>query len=203
MKRLTFTTNEQIVAAVAEAHDVVRGGGVLLLPTESFYGLGADVFSEAGIARICVMKDRTPELGLPVLCADWQQIVELVDVPERFRVRLSRIWPAPLTVVLPARNETAAARAGTLAVRIPAHEALRALLYRTGPLTGTSANRHGRPPCTEIDEVLGSLIEDPDLVLDAGSAPGGEPSTLVDLTGIEPRLLRPGKRRWEDPGPVL
>jgi L-threonylcarbamoyladenylate synthase len=149
------------------------------------------------------MKDRAPELGLPVLCADWQQIVELVDVPERFRVKLSRIWPAPLTVVLPAKKKTAAARAGTLAVRIPAHEALRALLYRTGPLTGTSANRHGRPPCTEIDEALGLLIEDPDLVLDAGPTPGGEPSTLVDLTGVEPRLLRPGKRLWEDPGPIL
>jgi len=202
MKRLTFTSNRQVTAALAEAHDVVKSGGVLLIPTESYYGLGADVFCEASIARICTMKHRARELGLPVLCADWQQLVELVDVPDRFRVKLSRIWPAPLTAILPARRETAAARAGTLAVRIPGHDALRALIYRTGPLTGTSANRHGRPACTETDEALGSLVEAPDLVLDAGPTPGGEPSTLVDLTGVEPRLLRPGKMLWEDPSPV-
>lgn len=203
MKRLAFTTTTEISAALAEAQDVVHVGGVLLLPTESFYGLGADALSGVGIARIRRMKGRTPELGLPILCADWQQLEELVEVPDRFRIKLSRIWPAPLTVVLPAKIETAAARAGTLAVRIPAHDGLRALLYRTGPLTGTSANRHGRPPCTEMDGALRSLIEVPDLGLDAGPTAGGEASTLVDLTGVEPRLLRVGKRPWEDLDPVL
>ncbi|MEJ2190016.1 MAG: Sua5/YciO/YrdC/YwlC family protein, partial [Acidobacteriota bacterium] len=86
----------------------------------------------------------------------------------------------------------AAARAATLAVRIPVHTLLRALLYRVGPLTGPSANYHDGPPCTDVDQALGSLDGAPDLVLDAGTTAGGEPSTLIDLTAPEPRVLRRG-----------
>jgi tRNA threonylcarbamoyl adenosine modification protein (Sua5/YciO/YrdC/YwlC family) len=138
---------------------------------------------------------------MPVLCADWQQVERLVEVPERFRVKLSRIWPAALTVVLAVREPLPAAAGGTLAVRIPGHPALRALLYRSGPVTGTSANGHGRPPCVTIDDAVGSLTSEPDLALDAGRTAGGDPSTIVDLTGDRPRVVRPGRVRWEDPSP--
>jgi L-threonylcarbamoyladenylate synthase len=199
MKAVDFATSEQVSAALAVANEVVAQGGVLLLPTESYYGLGADPMNAAGVGRVCELKERSPKLGLPVLCADWEQLQRLVRVPDRFRVKLSRLWPAALTVVLSTEADTLAAKEGTLAVRIPAHDALRALLYRTGPLTGTSANQHGLPPCTEAAKALRSLVGVPDLVLDAGPTPGGEPSTLIDLTGAEPRLLRPGAGRWEDP----
>jgi L-threonylcarbamoyladenylate synthase len=78
---------------------------------------------------------------------------------------------------------------------------LRAVLYRAGALTGTSANRHGSPPCVDPDEALASLLSPPDLVLDGGRTPGGAASTLVDLTGAEPRLLREGAVAWQEPYP--
>lgn len=203
MRRLPFSEPEEIVAAVLVAADVVADHGVLLLPTESFYGLGADPACADSVARICAMKERPSGLGLPVLCADWQQLESLVTVPGRFRVKLSRLWPSALTVVLPSTAGLAAALGSTLAVRIPAHAPLRALLYRVGPLTGTSANRHGDPPFSTADGAIDSLTEVPDLVLDGGPTPGGEPSTVVDLTGENPAILRPGAGAWEDPIPDL
>ncbi len=202
MKRLPFTQPDEIITATKMAAEVVAAGGVILLPTESYYGLGADPLQADGVARVCAMKGRAPELGLPVLCASWEQLEMLVQVPERYRVRLSRLWPAPLTAVVPSNVATTASRDGTLAVRIPAHASLRALLYRTGPLTGTSANRHGHPPCTTPDAALASLLGAPDLVLDAGPTVGGEPSTVVDLSEENPRVLRSGACPWNDPNPV-
>ena len=202
MKRLPFNQPDEIITATRVAAEVVAAGGVVLLPTESYYGLGADPLQADGVARVCAMKERATELGMPVLCADWEQLEMLVQVPEGFRVKLSRLWPAPVTVVVPSTVATTASRDGTLAVRIPAHASLRALLYRTGPLTGTSANRHGRPPCTTPDAALASLLEAPDLVLEAGPTAGGEPSTVVDLSEETPRVLRFGAYAWDDPNPV-
>jgi L-threonylcarbamoyladenylate synthase len=188
---------------VREAADVVADGGVIMIPTESFYGLGVDPRRSEGVARIGAMKNRAADMGLPVLCSDWQQIESLVTVPEEYRVRLSRLWPAALTVILPSTTEFPAGCGNTLAVRIPSHDALRALLYRVGPLTATSANRHGDGPYTTVSGALGSLASHPDLVLDAGPTAGGEPSTLVDLSGQEPTILRPGPVLWEYPYPGI
>jgi tRNA threonylcarbamoyl adenosine modification protein (Sua5/YciO/YrdC/YwlC family) len=201
MIRLPFVEPGDVVEAVEASGATVSQGGVLLLPTESFYGLGADPWSEVGVERVFSLKARPGELGLPVLCADWQQVESLVVVPGSFRVKLARLWPAALTVVLPIVDEVPAARSGTLAVRIPAHTELRALLYRLGPLTGTSANRHGVPPSTTVDGALASLVEPPDLALDAGATAGGQTSTLVDLSRGEPEILRPGACVWEEPYP--
>lgn len=201
MIRLPFVEAADVVEAVQSAAATVSDGGVLLVPTESFYGLGADPLNEAAMRRIFLMKERPPELGLPVLCADWQQLEALVAVPSRFRPKLSRLWPAALTVVLPILSAVPAAQGGTLAVRIPGHAGLRALLYGVGPLTGTSANRHGDPPFTTVDGALASLAEAPDLALDGGATAGGVVSTLVDLTGSEPEILRPGACPWEEAYP--
>ncbi|HSO22680.1 MAG TPA: L-threonylcarbamoyladenylate synthase [Chondromyces sp.] len=201
MKVLPFRAPDEVTAAVRPVAEVVATGGVVLIPSESFYGLAADPRSAAARKRVDALKGRPSELGLPVLCADWQQLESLVVVPERFRVKLSRVWPAALTVVLPAKLELAAARGATLAVRIPAHRELRALLYRVGPLTGTSANRHGASPCTTADDALRSLAGMPELALDQGPTAGGLASTLVDLTGAEVRVLRAGPVPWEDPCP--
>ncbi len=197
MKRLRFLEGEDVVNAAREVTRVIRRGGTVLIPTESFYGLGADPASPEGVAAVYRLKARPKGMPLPVLVADWQQLESLVVVPEAHRVRLSRTWPAPLTVVLPARIPIpAAAGTDTLAVRIPAHDRLRALLYLTGPLTGTSANRHGRSPSVSSDTALASLAGHPELVLDGGVTGGGQPSTLVDLTGPDPRVLRAGSVPW-------
>jgi tRNA threonylcarbamoyl adenosine modification protein (Sua5/YciO/YrdC/YwlC family) len=201
MIRLPFVEPGDVADAVETAGAAVARGGVLLLPTESFYGLGTDPLNEPGVTRIFALKSRPAELGLPVLCADWKQLESLVVVPERFRVKLARLWPAALTVVLPTVDNVPAARGDTLAVRIPGHTELRALLYRIGPLTATSANRHGDPPSTTVDGAVESLGEAPDLVLDGGATAGGEVSTLVDLSQGEPEILRPGPCAWDEPYP--
>lgn len=201
MIRLPFVEPGDVVEAVESAGTTIRQGGVLLLPTESYYGLGADPWNEVGVKRVFAMKARPAELDLPVLCADWQQVEALVVIPEKFRIKLARLWPAALTVVLPTVDDVPAARSGTMAVRIPAHAELRALLYRLGPLTGTSANRHGDLPSTTVDGALASLVEAPDLVLDAGATAGGMTSTMVDLSRGEPEILRLGACAWEEPYP--
>jgi L-threonylcarbamoyladenylate synthase len=199
VKRLPFSDHEHVLEAARAASEVVSAGGVVLLPTETFYGLGVAVQDVAAVARVFEMKQRPREVALPVLCADWDQLGLLVEVPDQHRARLSRIWPAALTAVLPCRGKTAVAQGGVLAVRIPRHAMLRAMLYRVGPLTGTSANRHGDPPCVVPEEALRSLAAPPDLVLDAGETPGGPPSTVVDLSSDEARVLRPGAVSWETP----
>ncbi len=196
MKRLRFVEREELSAAVAAAAEIVTAGGVVLLPTESYYGLGVDPRRADAVARVFAAKGRPGDRALPVVCSDWQQIEALVRIPDRHRVRLGRIWPAALTVAAACRDIVPAAAGSTLAVRIPGHAMLRALLYRIGPLTATSANRHGSPPCATVEDALASLVEEPDLVLAAGQLPGGEVSTMVDLSGSEPVVLRRGPVAW-------
>lgn len=197
MKRLPFVESDEIRTALAAAAEVVAAGGVVLIPSESFYGLGADPRHRGAVDRVLELKGRPADLGLPVVCCDWQQLESLVVVPSRHRVKLSRLWPAALSVVVRAREPVPASRDDTLAVRIPDHENLRALLYRAGPLTATSANRHGEPPSVRVGAALTSLDGEPDLVLDGGELAGGRPSTMVDLTTDEGRVLRFGAVGWE------
>ncbi len=197
MKRLPFAESEDVKAALETAVEVAAAGGVVLIPTESFYGLGADPRNAAAVERVLGLKGRPEALGLPVVCCDWSQLEQLVEIPAEHRVKLSRVWPAALSVVAVERSSTPAGRSGTLAVRIPDHDVLRVLLYRTGPLTATSANGHGEPPCTVVDEALASLHGEPDLVLDGGALPGGRVSTMVDLAADKGRVIRPGAVGWE------
>jgi L-threonylcarbamoyladenylate synthase len=198
MKRLPFFDDEHAAAAASPVARVVAAGGVVLFPTETFYGLGVDPSLPDAVARVYDLKGRPHGIPLSVVCADWQQFEKLVEVPDAYRVRLSRIWPGPLTVILRSRHELPASAAGTLAVRIPGHAMLRAVLYSSGPLTATSANRHGDPECREVAVALASLAESPDLVLDGGPTAGGRPTTVVDLTGESPRVVRSGDLSWEE-----
>jgi tRNA threonylcarbamoyl adenosine modification protein (Sua5/YciO/YrdC/YwlC family) len=196
MKRLPLTCADEVPAAAAAAAEVIRDGGVVLIPTETFYGLGAAPDSQNAISKIFALKDRPRQMALPVLCSDWSQVESLAEIPEIFRVRLSRTWPGPLTVILPCRRQIAATTADTIAVRIPGFALLRALLYQVGPLTGTSANLHGKPAATDADQALASIAGSPDLVLDGGTCPGGLASTIVDISGDAPKVLRPGPASW-------
>jgi len=199
MKRLPFAESRDVKAALETASAVVAAGGVVLVPTESFYGLGVDPRNVDAVDKILALKGRPDSLGLPVVCCDWNQLEQLVEIPSKHRAKLSRVWPAALSVIAAERSPTPAGRSGTLAVRIPDLDVLRALLYRTGPLTATSANGHGEPPCTTVDEALGSLVGVPDLVLDGGVLRGGRVSTMVDLAVEDGRVVRPGAVGWEQP----
>lgn len=201
MPRLPFRSPADLPAAVAAARDVLAGHGVIALPTETFYGLSVDPADAPAVARLVALKGREADKRLVVIGAAFSQLAELVEIPAELERWLRTVWPAPLSVVLPSRRRLAAAGA-TLAVRVPDHELLRALLERTGPLTSSSANRSGEPPATSADAVDRAFGDRLDLLLDGGATPGGLPSTLIDACGKELRVLRAGAWRTAPDGIV-
>ncbi len=200
MRVLPFHQQDDLAAAAPQVERCLAEAGVVLLPTETFYGLACNPYSEEAVSRVLELKDRPRDMPLPVLAADWAQVDRLTVVPECWRDRLQTLWPGPITVVLPARQALPASLEATVAVRIPGHGLLRNLLAVTGPLTGTSANRHGDRPADDVAGAIRSLVGDPDLALDGGQSPGGKPSTLVDLTGVMVRILRQGPEVWDQSG---
>lgn len=192
---------EDILASQEEllrVRELFARGGVAAIPTETFYALAADPRSERGVGRIFEIKGRDDGKPLLTLFSDRSQLVALgvaadPAAPDRF----FRIWPAPLTVVLPLTAPIAASRsAPALAVRMPADAALRELLSAVGALTGTSANRSGRPALDDPDDVAEQFGAELDLLIDGGQTPGGEPTTLVDATQEPPVVLRLGAFPW-------
>jgi L-threonylcarbamoyladenylate synthase len=178
--------------------EAVRGGGVAVIPTETFYALAADPRSEPGIARIFEIKGRDDGKPLLTLFSDRSQLAALgvAADPSTFD-RFFRIWPAPLTVVLSLTAPIAASRGvPALAVRMPADASVRELLSAVGPVTGTSANRSGAHALSDPDEVAAALGGDLDVLVDGGRTPGGQPSTLVDATQDPPVVLRAGAFPW-------
>lgn len=179
-------------APVEPLRALLDRGGVLAIPTESSYGLAADPWNPEGIARVYRLKGRDAGKALPLVAADLTQVAALgVDPESPELARLARVWPAPLSAVLPVAGElpvaadlVAAALDGTVAVRIPAHAGLRGLLAALGrPLTATSANRSGEPPVLDPDEAERLLAGEDAAVVDGGRLPGGPPSTLVRFVG--------------------
>jgi L-threonylcarbamoyladenylate synthase len=173
-------------------------GGVAAVPTETFYALAADPLSETGVRRVRQIKGRDDGKPLLVLFGARRQLEPLGVAASAGRLdALFRIWPAPLTAVLPLRAPIPASLgSSTLGVRLPDHERLRELLARTSAVTGTSANRSGEEPCTRADEVARIFGDEIDVLVDGGRTPGGAPSTVVDATVDPPRVLRAGAFPW-------
>ena len=195
----------ELLASPGELSDFRRlllDGGVAAIPTETFYALAADPRSDAGVARIFRIKGRDDGKPLLTLFSDRSQLAALgVSADPATLDRFLRIWPAPLTVVLPLSEEIAASRsAPALAVRMPADAAVRELLSGVGPLTGTSANRSGAPALADPDEVAAALGDDLDVLVDGGRTRGGQPSTVLDATRTPPVVLRAGAFRWPPAG---
>lgn len=175
--------------------ELLNRGGILALPTESSYGLGADPRSARGVQAIYELKGRESGKALPVVAGDVGQLATLgVDAADEAVAPFVSCWPAPLTVIAPiARPLPAAAGESSLAVRIPAHEPLRELLRAVGPLTATSANRAGEPPILDPQDLAPLLSGVDAVIVDGGVLPGGPPSTLVELRGGALRVLRNGR----------
>jgi L-threonylcarbamoyladenylate synthase len=169
---------------LTRAAQLLRGGGVVAFPTETVYGLGADASDDIARRRIYKIKGRPVGMPLILMAAAESQLIGWVHLDSRAEEIIRRWWPGPLTVILHALG------GGTLGVRIPKHAVALELLRASGPLMTTSANLHGKEPAMTADEA-GEL---PDLsaVLDGGRAPGGTASTVLDLTGPEPHILREG-----------
>ncbi len=172
-------------------------GSVLLMPTDTIYGLHALAQDAVAVERIGAIKGREDTKPFIVLAASIEQLLPLgvVAEPETLGA-LASLWPAPLTAILPLVAPIPASRgASTLAVRIPALDWLRALIARTGPLVSTSANRSGEPPVENPDFLTVEFQKQVDAVVDGGVL-RGEPSMIVDLTSSEPRLVREGERSF-------
>jgi L-threonylcarbamoyladenylate synthase len=196
-ERLVVDPRRPDPAALETAARVLRRGGLVALPTETFYGLGAHAFDPAAVARIFELKSRPAEKPLLVL-VDSLAMAERVtrEFSAQARRLATRYWPGPLTLVLPAHPSVPAALTagtGTIGVRLPGHAVARALVAALGaPVTAPSANPHGGESPRTADEVIAALGRGIDLVLDAGATPGGPASTILALTGAAPAVLRPG-----------
>lgn len=171
--------------------------GVVGYPTDTLYGLGARIDREAALRRVFEIKGRPADVPLTVAVASVpliRDVAQLTDSARRFLEHL----PGPVTLILP-RQETVSdlvtAGGGTVGVRVPRDETALALLRRTGPLTATSANRHGEPPARDANEAETALADRVDYYLTGRSAATGVASTIVDCTGATARILREGALR--------
>jgi L-threonylcarbamoyladenylate synthase len=189
--------------ALQEAAKWIRMGGLVAVPTDTLYGLAADPFHADAVSRLFTVKGRAEGRALPLIAADADQILSrLGPLPPAGRRLAGKFWPGPLTLLI--RAPVALARGvtggtGTVGVRVPAHDIARAICRAADrPITATSANRSGQPATADPALVERTLGEDVDLLIDAGPSPGGAPSTIVDVTGSTPRLVRAGAVSWDD-----
>jgi L-threonylcarbamoyladenylate synthase len=187
----------EVPMEVEEAARVVRAGGLVAFPTETFYGLGADALDAEAVSRVFRAKGRPPDKPLLILVDSVTMVSTIAaSVPPLAARLMARHWPGPLTLVLPARPglpPALTAGTGTIGVRLPGHALARALVRAVGsPVTAPSANPHGAASPRTAAEVAAALGVAVDLILDGGITAGGAPSTLVDVTGPRARILRAG-----------
>ena len=201
------TPKEDIKEGIDQALIFLRAGGVVVFPTDTLYGLGADVFSANAVERIFQIKLRPAGLALPVLVSSWEQALSVTrgapDLARKLAHKLAgRFWPGPLTLVLPKSESLPPGVIGgmdTVAVRMPNHPVALELIKKLGrPITGTSANRSGEQDLSTIDDVIADLGNDVDYIIKAGPAPVGASSTVVDVTTDTIRLIRQGALPFQD-----
>jgi len=171
--------------------------GVIVYPTETFYGLGASIFSRKAIQRIYRLKKRIPSKPLPIVISDFQMLEDIVvGVPPLFQPIVSKLWPGPLTIVLkgaPHLPEELKGASGSIGVRLTGYPWLRALVRHAGfPITATSANLTGEREISQPGKVIDVFRGKVDLIVDGGKTEGKIASTVVDLTGKNPSLIREG-----------
>lgn len=182
--------------AVAEAAALLRQGYLVVFPTDTLYGVGADAFNEAAVGRLYQAKQRDLAKGIPILLADVADLDGVVgEIPPVAHSLMERYWPGPLTLVLPKSDRLPANLSPNegVAVRIPDHETARRVIRAAGGAVATSsANMSGQPPARTAQAALAALESVVAAVLDGGPAAYGLPSTVLDCTVSPPRLLRAG-----------
>jgi L-threonylcarbamoyladenylate synthase len=188
---------EDIRQQIEKGIEIIRQGGVIAFPTDTVYGLGAGVYKESGIQRIFDIKHRPSEMALPILLADASQIHEVAKELPPYAWRLIKEFlPGGLTLVVfrtKVVKDLITGGGDTVAIRIPDHPVPRALIKGSGmPVIGTSANVSGKPPVLTAQEVRNEIGESVDLIIDGVPVPSGKESTVVDVTGDVPVILRIG-----------
>ena len=192
----TFDVRDSHDEGVAAAVLALRRGELAVLPTDTVYGIAADAFSPAAVARLLDAKGRGRDLPVPVLVGSPRTLDGLAEtVSPVARALVERFWPGPLTLVVRAAPSLAwdlGETRGTVAVRMPLHPTALAVLAETGPLAVSSANRSGQPPAADAADAQEQLGDSVAVYLDAGPVGDPVPSTILDLTGSRPTLLRVG-----------
>jgi len=186
----------QLLQGIAEAEAALRRGELVVLPTDTVYGIAAEAFDPVAVDGLLKAKGRGRDMPPPVLVGTVRAAMALVmDLADTGKDLIDEFWPGGLTIVCrssPTLVWDLGETKGTVAVRMPLHHVALDLLKKTGPLAVSSANVSGQPPATTVDEAMEQLGTSVSVYLDAGPCPGDLPSTIVDLTGSVPRLLRPG-----------
>ncbi|UQX09593.1 L-threonylcarbamoyladenylate synthase [Candidatus Mycobacterium methanotrophicum] len=198
---------EQRSRGIEAAVGAVRNGRLVVLPTDTVYGIGADAFDSAAVAALLSAKGRRRDMPVPVLVGSWHTIEGLaLMVPQSTRDLIRAFWPGALSLVVrqaPSLQWDIGDARGTVMLRMPLHPVAIELLREVGPMAVSSANISGRPPAVNVDvarDQLGELVE---VYLDAGPSAQQAASTILDLTGPEPRMLRPGPVSAESIAAVL
>jgi L-threonylcarbamoyladenylate synthase len=194
---LTVNASQPEDKPMVLAAEVIQAGGVIVYPTETLYGIGANAWDGAAIAKVRVIKRREGKKPILVIVKDEQQLSMLTnEVSPEARKLIAKFWPGPLTLVFKATKEVPAVLTqglGTIGVRIPSSPVCLRLLELCGcPLTSTSANLSGGPSLHEVPDIKRAIPRGVDLFLDAGKLTPVLPSTVVDMCVSPPRLLREG-----------
>jgi len=192
----TYDVTEHAAVGVVQAVAALQRGDLVVLPTDTVYGIAADAFSPDAVDRLLAAKGRGRDMPVPVLVGDARGLSGLAaDVTEQMHALVEAHWPGPLTLIVPAAPSLVwdlGETRGTVAVRMPQHPVALDVLSSTGPLAVSSANRTGSPPpvtAAEAERQLGVSVA---VYLEAGSSGEAVASTIVDLTGERPRVRRTG-----------
>ncbi|HWR46160.1 MAG TPA: L-threonylcarbamoyladenylate synthase [Pseudonocardiaceae bacterium] len=197
---------ERRSAGLTAAAAAIRARQLVVLPTDTVYGLGCDAFSSTAVQGLLDAKSRGRDMPVPVLVGSWSTVDGLVlGVPARARTLIEAFWPGGLSLVLPHASSLSwdlGDTRGTVMLRMPLHPVALELLREVGPMAVSSANRSGFPPATTVEQAREQLAERVPVYLDAGTA-GGVASTIVDLTSDDPVVLREGAVTAAQIGEVL
>lgn len=189
-------------AGLAAANAAIGAGRLVVLPTDTVYGLGADAFTPSAVAALLAAKGRGRDMPVPVLIGTMRTLDGIASrISDAARELTEAFWPGGLTIVCheqPSLRWDLGDAAQTVAVRMPLHPVALDLLKNTGPMAVSSANRTGRPPARSVTEARNQLGDDVEVYLDGGVTEDSVPSTIVDVTGPRPRVLRVGHISLED-----
>lgn len=199
MKTRIIKVSPEVIAIdkIEEIARVLREDGIIVYPTETFYGLGANGFSATAIKKVYYLKKREPRKPISVVISDLAMLRQIVSGDSSsFQHLISVLWPGPMTIILKASSavpDELLGQKGTIGVRLTAHPWVRALVHQARfPITATSANISGETPISDPEKARESFEGAVDLVVDGGKTEGHLPSTVVDLSGAKPRLIREG-----------
>ncbi|HDH34132.1 MAG TPA: threonylcarbamoyl-AMP synthase [Nitrospirae bacterium] len=193
---IPFNKNS-LLKIIADSLEIIKGGGIIAYPTESFYALGVLATNEKALGNLFLLKKRPIEKPLPLIVGGPEALATVVKtVPDRAIELMKRFWPGPLTIVFEAADNVSdllTAGTGRVAVRVPGDSIALHLAREAGfPITATSANISSEPPADNADAVLDYFGDSIDLIIDVGKTPGGRPSTIVDVTTDTLKILREG-----------